>query len=371
MTRIKEIDERLLQISNEVDMDGADLSALETEVRTLKEERAIIQAENKKTIREAVAKGAGTVIAKVPEFKKEERIYDAASKEYKNAYLKNLLDMDMSSEERAAFVHMTTNTQAVLPTMMINEIWNLVSQEHAIMGDITIYRTGTIIEVMKHTAIAQGKAKTVAENTANEDEQNTFVKVTLSGKDFSKHIDVSYALGKMSVDSLEQYLVNEIAKGLAEAMAMDVIVQIGTDMAAANKIQTATKDVVVWKDIANIFAKLKRVRGITVYMQRSFLYKHLVGLTDNSGKMLFQPNAQNGAEGTLLGAIIKIEDAVDENKMLIGDPKRVVYNMVQDVMIETDKDIKKHVQTFSGYARGEGALIDPDSFAELSIKTGA
>ena len=39
-------------------------------------------------------------------------------------------------------------------------------------------------------------------------------------------------------------------------------------------------------------------------------------------------------------------------------------------MIEQDKDIKKHVYTYSGYARGEGALIDDLAFAELTIKSG-
>ena len=39
-------------------------------------------------------------------------------------------------------------------------------------------------------------------------------------------------------------------------------------------------------------------------------------------------------------------------------------------MIESDKDIKKHVTTYSGYARGEGALISPKSFAELTVTVG-
>lgn len=62
---------------------------------------------------------------------------------------------------------------------------------------------------------------------------------------------------------------------------------------------------------------------------------------------------------------------VDDNVVLVGDARRVVYNMIQDIMIESDKDIKKHVTTYSGYARGSGALIDPDSFAQLTITTGS
>ena len=36
-------------------------------------------------------------------------------------------------------------------------------------------------------------------------------------------------------------------------------------------------------------------------------------------------------------------------------------------MIETDKDIKKHVTTYAGYARGQGALIDPLAFCTLTV----
>ena len=46
------------------------------------------------------------------------------------------------------------------------------------------------------------------------------------------------------------------------------------------------------------------------------------------------------------------------------------YHDVQDIMIERDKDIKKHVTTYSGYSRGSGSLIDPDSFAQLTVTAG-
>ena len=135
----------------------------------------------------------------------------ADSKEYRSAFFKNLMGRDMNARERAAFVHTTANTSAVLPTETLNEIWDLVTGQHAIMGDIRILQSGTTIEVIKHTAVTQGNATTVNENAANQDETNTFVKVTLAGKDFSKHIDVTYALERMSVEAFESYIVNEIA----------------------------------------------------------------------------------------------------------------------------------------------------------------
>lgn len=371
MNRKEEIESRLSAISAEIDNDGANIDALTEEVRSLKEELRQINeaAEKRRKLRDEVSNGSGEVVRQFGQHT-EARTYGAGSKEYRNAFLKNLLGLDMTSEERAAFVHTTANTAAVLPTTMLDSIWDLVSQRHAIMGDITIYRTGTILEVVKHTAIAQGAAKTVAENVANDDEQNTFVKVTLSGKDFSKHVDISYAMERMSVDALERYLIDEISASLGDAMADDVITQIGTDMAGGNKVNSAANSALTFKELAALFGMLKRVGAVTVYATRSTIYNYLVGMVDTTGRPIFQPSAQAGQEGVILGAQIKVEDSVDDNVVLVGDARRVVYNMIQDIMIESDKDIKKHVTTYSGYARGSGALIDPDSFAQLTITTG-
>lgn len=366
---MKEIEARMVEIAKELDSPEADIDALETEVRNLnaRKEELNKKAEKRAALLKSVEEN-GVVVRSFAE-KKEERVLDASSKEYRNAFLKNLLGEDMTKEERAAFAHTTATTPDVMPTQMLNTIWDLVSTQHAIMGDITVYRTGTVIEVVKHTAIAQGDAKTVAENVANDDEQNTFVKVTLSGKDFSKHVDISYAMQKMSVDAFENYLTNEIARQLGAAMAKDVVAQIGTDMEAANKDTTAGAEI-TFVEVAKAFGKIERANSLVVYAKRSTIYNYLVGMVDKNDRPIFQPSAQAGAEGTILGAAIKIEDAVADNKILIGDPKNVVYNMVQDIMIESDRDIKKHVTTYSGYARGEGALIVPKSFVELTVKVG-
>lgn len=364
---MSDIEERMAQIETEMNADGADLDALTEEVRKLKARRSELnaEAEKRRKLKEDV-EGSGVTVRTFAD-PEEKRDYDASSKEYRNAFLKNLIGEEMSREERAAFVHTTANTGNVLPTTMLNQIWDLVSKQHSIMGDITIYRTGTILEVVKHTAIAQGAAKTVAENAANDDEQNTFVKVTLSGKDFSKHVDISYAMQRMSIDAFEQYLVNEISASMGDAMAADVISQIGTDMTSGNKVDSAAAGTLTFKEIATLFGKLKRVGAVTVYATRATIYNYLVGMVDTTGRPIFQPSAQAGQEGTVLGARIKVEDAVADNVLLIGDPKKLVYNMVQDIMVESDKDIKNHVVTYSGYARGQGALIDPDAFAQLTV----
>ena len=320
-------------------------------------------------LRGQVAAGAGREVRSFAA-PAAEKPFGPASAEYRTAFLKRLNGMEdqWTREERAAYVHTTTDGGAVLPTAMADKIWDAVSSEHSILQGATIYRTGTVLEVAVHDIIYQGKAKKVTEGTANDDEKNNFSKVTLSGKDFSKHVDVSYALGKMSLGALEQYLTAEIARELGRAMAEDAVTEIQASLPTASKLTTATVGKVTYAELAKTFACLKRVSNVSVYATRATVYNHLAGMVDTTGRPIFQPSAQPGGVGTLFGAPIRIEDAVAEDVLLVGDAGKFVYNLVQDVMIESDRDIKKHVTTYSGYVRGQGCLIDGEAFAQLTVK---
>ena len=300
--------------------------------------------------------------------------FKVGSDEYRTAWCKEMLGLPMTEEERTAFVHTTGTTSGqtagyTVPTTLLNTIWDLIEEKHSILGDITIYRTGTILEVAKRTAIAAGDAATVSEGAApSNDENNTFAKVTLFGKDFAKTVEISYALGIMSIDGFEQFITNEIADRLGAALAADVITQIGTDYySTGNDLDVATSGKVVWSDIAGAFAVLKNATNVTVYASQATIYKYIVGMTDSTGRPIFQQTANEGVRGYLLGAPVKVEDAITDDLIWIGDPKQVVGNMVQDIMVESDKDIKKHVNIFSGYARFQCSLLAPKAFAKLDV----
>lgn len=379
MHTIEEIEKRRAVILTEMETEGADLPALLKEMRQLHAEEMELraQASAAEEPRRRVAAGSGTLVRSFSDLgnlrtpaqgqTEQRQAMTVDSAEYRHAYICDLMGRDMDAETRAAFTATTANTGVVVPTTLLDEIWDLVSGQHVIMGDINVLRTGTTLEILKHTAIAAGAAKQVAENAANDDEQNTFVKVTLAGKDFSKTIKISYALQTMAIPAFEKYLTQEIANGISEAMATHTVSAIETGMAAGNKVAVTASKGLTYADLTKAFGQLKRASNVVVYATRSTIYNRLVSMVDTTGRPIFQPSLQAGAEGVLLGAQIKIEDAVDNDKLLIGDPSKVTCNMVQDIMIETDRDISNHVNIMSGYARGESALIDDVAFAEITI----
>ena len=237
------------------------------------------------------------------------------------------------------------------------------------LGDITIYRTGTILDVVKRTAIAAGDAATASEGAApSNDENNTFAKVTLAGKDFAKTVKISYALGIMSMDGFESFIVKEIGDRIGAALAADVITQIGTDYySSGNDLDVATSGKVVWTDIAGALAVLKNAGNINVYASQATIYKYIVGMVDTTGRPLFQHDANEKIRGYLAGFPVKAEDAIADDLIWIGDPDQVVGNMVQDIMVESDRNIETHTIVYAGYARFQCALVAPKAFAKLDV----
>lgn len=366
--RLKEIEKRLKEIEAELRTDDADISALEKEVEELVAERKSIleDAEKREKMLKEIANQDFDVV--VRSFHgaepKEPKGYDSA--EYRSAYFKNMLGIEMTNEEREAFTHTTANTAAVVPKETVDMIFSNMEEQHPIIADVNPLRTGTVINITKHTAIAAGDAKVVAEGVANNDEQNTFVSVTLSGKDIAKSIEYSYRLQAMAIAAFESYLVKEISERISAAWAKQMVAQIKTDLAVANKI--AVTKTLKMEDVLKGLAALKGATGqVVVYANSVGIYSHIATMKDADTKVNFIPDYSQAIAGTVLGKPIKQEDALADGEILILDPSQYIENVVQDVLIEQDKDIKRHVHILSGILIAEGSMTNDKGAAMLTI----
>ena len=370
IARLEEI--RSMNHENETPEKIEAFNAEVTELEARKKELEEMEARNKAAEQLAKHEVQPQKITKPTEERGKTMTLD--SKEYRDAWCKEMLGLPMGEEERTAFVHTTGTTSGqtagyTVPTTLLNKIWDLVEEKHSILGDITIYRTGTILEVAKRTAIAAGDAATVSEGAApSDDENNTFAKVTLSGKDFAKAVEISYALGIMSIDGFESFITNEIAERLGAALASDVMTQIASDYySTGNDLDVGTSGKIVWGDVVNALSVLENANDIVIYAKQATIYKYIAGMVDSTGRPIFQANANESLRGYLMGFPVKVEEAAGTDLVWFVDPKQVVGNMVQDIMVESDKDIKKHVNIFSGYARFQCALLAPKAAAKLDV----
>lgn len=370
MKRLKEIEQRLAEIKAELNNENADIEALKSETDELIAERGEIIARNQSrqallnTLASDPTAGATVRTFADPEPK---RAPEHDEEIYKRAFLKNILGEEMTDEERTAFTHTTANTGQVVPKEIQNKIYSQIEEQHPLLKDVQVLRTGAVITIVKHTAIAQGDAKAVAEGAANDDEQNTFVNVELTGKDFSKHVEFSYRLGKIAIPAFEAYLVKEIGDRIGAAMAKDIVTQIKADLNTKNKFNAAVTNKLAFPDILKGLGLLRQTGKVNVYCNSTSLYNAIATLEGAEGRLSFIPNLQDNVSGQILGKPIKEEDALANGEILILDPNQFIYNIVQDILIEKDKDIKTHKQIISGIAIAGGTLTNDKAGAMITV----
>lgn len=279
-----------------------------------------------------------------------------ASEEYRSAFYANLRG-EATEEQRSTLL--TAGTDAIaIPKALDDKIWDNIYTDHPILGDIDIKRTGVILEVTKHTKVKAGKAGKVEEGAAATLEDNEFVKVTLVGQDYAKTVELSYAAAKMSQGALEDYLATEVANSMGEALATDIFAKIKTDLGAA-AVTVAKGKNLTFADFCKAVGSVQRGTNLKVYASRAKKFEQIVGMVDTAGQPVFR-------DGCTLGYDVK-EDAAAGDDIFIVDTSKFVLNMVQDIMIENDRDIKTHKIIISGYARAEGCMRDAGAGAYVTF----
>ena len=372
--RLKEINAELDDLLEQLDGDdegddGERMTAEEIEARSnaLEEEAKGILAkirieERKERLRNAAAFGTPIINPNNDPQKGTNKNMTRAemieSEEYRSAFYANLRG-EATEEQRSTLL--TAGTDAIaIPKALDDKIWDNIYTDHPILGDIDIKRTGVILEVTKHTKVKAGKAGKVEEGVAATLEDNEFVKVTLVGQDYAKTVELSYAAAKMSQGALEDYLATEVANSMGEALATDIFARMKNDLGAA-AVTVAKGKNLTFADFCKAVGSVQRGTNLKVYASRAKKFEQIVGMVDTAGQPVFR-------DGCTLGYDVK-EDAAAGDDVFIVDTSKFVLNMVQDIMIENDRDIKTHKIIISGYARAEGCMRDAGAGAYVTFAT--
>ena len=368
MLRIDEINTRLSAIAQEVETaTGEALTALETESEALMAERQQIldDVQKRQQLRNNIAEGITPVeiIEKHEEENNMEntRTFTLESEEYRSAFLKHLRGEEMNEAETRAFSFLTSNTTAVLPTVMQNRIIDLIGEAHPIVADVYTMNSNTAITIPVAKSVAADAGAT-GEGAASNELEITFDDTNLSGNDYTANVSLSYKMARMAIPAFEDYLVSQISARLGAVIAAGIVANIKAGVHADNKIASG----VTFANLVAGFGELKRVGNVVVYGTRKGVYNKLVGMVDSNKRPIFQNPVTASAAGALLGATIKFDDAIGDNELLIGDPSKYLQNVVAPVIIETDKDLNTHKFVYSGYTCQEGVLTDDKAFALVS-----
>lgn len=223
---IEELEERKTAIVAELDNEGADLDALEEEMRSIKaemEERAAAEAKRNE-IRAAVANGAGTVIKTVE--KEERKVMTEAeirnSKEYINAYAEYLKTED-PSECRALLTTNASGTVAI-PDMVYDLVKTAWEKEGIMSRVRKAYVKGNL--KVGFEISATGAVLHTEGGDAVSEETLVLGTVNLVPASIKKWISVSDEALDLRGEAFLQYIYDELTYQIAKKAADTVVAKI-------------------------------------------------------------------------------------------------------------------------------------------------
>lgn len=227
---IEQLEERKQAIASEVETDGADLDALDSEVKSINAElEARKAAEAKKVeIRQAVAQGAGTVVETAPVEEKRE-MKDVAeirnSKEYINAYA-DYIRTGKDAECRALLTTNATNGTVAIPDMVYDIVKTAWAKEGIISRVKKAYIKGNL--KVGFEISATGAAIHTEGGSAVTEETLVLGTVTLVPESIKKWISLSDEVMDLRGEAFLQYIYDELAYQIAKKAADEVVSKIVT-----------------------------------------------------------------------------------------------------------------------------------------------
>ena len=236
---IEQIEERKTSIVAELDNEGADLDALEEEMRSLNAELEARKAEEAKKaeIRQAVADGnVGKVIEKVEDkgernMKTNEEI--RASKEYVDAFARYLVSED-ATEVRSLLTENVAGGTVPVPTI-VDEIVRTAWDKNGILARVR--RTeirGNLKVAFERVASAAGVH---TEGAAAPDEETLKLGiVNLVPASLKKWIRISDEVVAMGGEALVRYIYDEVAYQISKKLADEIVADIKTAPTSATSV---------------------------------------------------------------------------------------------------------------------------------------
>ena len=336
--------------------------------------------------------GAGGVIDQTEDKDHEELNVDSSA--YHEAFFNRLMGNEVTNEQERAFVSVNPNilntmtgesTAVVVPTTTSSKIWRKVGELYPFYQDCFKMSVKGNFELIKEKTSPD--AKWYDEATATEDGEEDLDKYQLTGCELARSIDVSWKLKKMSMDDFENYIVEKMAKKMGAALGYASVQGKGKPTAAEHKpeplgVATALqmtgneKRIVeyttapTYANLTALFSKVKSAYKKTVYATNDFIWSVLANIKDKNDRPYFIPDTTAGGVGRLFGAVVKEDDSVPADMLLLGDASAYTMNFNEDITLDTEENKKKRTTSYLGYAIADGAPEDLDAFALLKKKAG-
>lgn len=371
--RMKEINDRKAELRAMLEgTDEVNLDEVKTELRELNTEFEML--ENRKKTAEGIA--AGTIPAVEIENPVVARsAADTAAdgeKEYRAAWLRNIRGLDLSDAETRALTTAAGSVGSAVPTITQNKIIEKVKQYCPLLDKIDLLRVPGGVTIPAEGTTTD--AKTHAEGAAITADADTIVSVVLSGYEVTKLVTISKSVEKMSIDAFESWLVNKIARKIAEKIGQLIVYGSGSSEAqgidkitwsAANSVTVAKTASLTAANVQALVALLNGGydNGAEWLMSKTTFFADFHPLM-NSGKDNIVTE-QNGSY-RVMGYPISFDDRITAHEAFLGNIYRgYVGNMPEDITVTSQFVTRENAYDFLGCAMFDGKVQATEAFVKL------
>lgn len=370
---IEKVEARMKEIKG-LDLDKVeDIATLDKEVDALQQRKKELkeEADKKKELRTKIANGE-VEQRTIEKPKQEERRMELtkenvlSSKEYRSAFLKNLQGKELNAEERGAIA--LAGATAVVPEQMQQTIINKVKEYAPILNDITLLNVNGAVKFAIEGNVNSATVHT--ENATITPDGDTLVEVVLSTFEIVKLIQISDSVKSMSVASFESWLTDMLVEKISMKIENLVFNGTGTNEAKGvntipwdtkNSITVAKAASLTSANVYKLFALMKE-KQVKIYMNRKTLFGDFLPLMDNSKNNLVQ--VING-EYYILGTKVELTDSVADDEAILGNFKKYVGNLAENVHVNSAYDINTNSYKYLGVALFDGKPAYDEAFVKL------
>lgn len=305
-----------------------------------------------------------TPILNFKEERKMEKKYTRASEEYRSAWAKTLMGIELDEEEKRAlgdaigttattYVASASGTQGInnvglfIPTSIIVALNERAENESPIWRDIRKYQVNGNVNVPY--LYAGDDAKFYAELTATANEGQEYKALVLTGKELAKNVEITWKADQMTVDGFINFIYEELYDKMFKAKINAVIYGNPSNnepTGLTNGLTAVTTGDTPLDTIVNTKATLSAdaKKGAKVYVSSAV-----------ADAIRFYKN-ENGFYPYLGGLPAGIEEDsnLKNNDIAVGNMKNYVWNEQEDMRFDRDINMKGRTVIYGAYQVVDG-----------------
>jgi len=350
---IEQLEERKAAIAVEIELDGADLDALESEIRSINAELENRKAaeEKRAEIRSAVAAGKGTVIEKV-----KEEVKTMDNEQRKTEMIDALAEYikgRATAEQRAMLLSTNVNNGVVKVSDIVDDfIWTDWDNSPILSRIRKVYVQGNYS--VGYEASATGAVKHTEGAAAPTEETLTLAYINFVAQYYKKWIRVSDTVLALKGRAFMDYLMDEFGHQLAIALENAVVAEITASSLSA-KVTNGIDNTAVMAG----FARLSDEATNPVVIISKATYAAIMNERATTGAKIEDPF--NGFEvlfnNTVTGLLVGDLDGVVANF-----PEGEDFKFIVDDTSLAEQDLVKIV----GKILADIHLVRPNGFAVVT-----